>query len=364
MYLTITSVLTACVSVSLLVLVFCGIFRRDDVLRKAGPECGIFILLCIVARMFLPVELWFTYSVRVERIFPDVYSVLIYEITGGEYPVCVWDILMCVWAAGIVCQLGKKFFFCRKLRRMIRLLPAKAVGEFMRERGLDGPEADGNVKVVVTEIVKTPCLVGIKKGYILLPEDIYTEEELSYIIRHEVMHYQKRHVWYKTLTDILCTVFWWNPVFIYLKKTVFHMIEISNDRVLTKDMQEKEKVEYMECLKNTAAKMRRQEVPFGVSFSKNSVRELKQRLCLIGERIGGDNGFRGKLVFLAAVLLCASFFVIFEPCTPAPEGIPMTAENTYLIRNGEEYDVYVEGKYLFTTDFLEPFRGVPKYNEK
>ena len=136
------------------------------------------------------------------------------------------------------------------------------------------------------------------------------------------------------------------------------MIEISNDRILTKEMEDEGKKAYMECLMNVAVKIRRQEIPLEVSFNKSSVRELKQRIVLIQENAEEQNFFRKSLFFGTLLLLWLSFFIILEPYTEAPEGAPMTAENTYLIQNGEMYDVYVDGEFFFSTDDLTPFQGV------
>lgn len=366
MHLTISSILTACILDSLMILIFGFVVRKSSMIRRVGPECGILILVCMVIRMLFPVELWCTYSLRVRHVLPAVRTVLTYELVQRPHIVRIWDVLMGLWAAGAIWKLGRGFYLYRRMKQLFRLFPSKSLGDFLRERGLYGlvDDADEKISVAVTELVKTPCLFGLKNEWILLPEDNYTGEELSYIIRHEIMHQKRRDVLRKISIDILCTVFWWNPVFRYLKKTVFHMIEISNDLVLTEGMSNREKVAYMECLRNVAARIRKQEIPFGVTFSKSSSGELRQRLCLIGEKTGHQSRLRKGMVLLSIAMLCLSFLIILEPVTDAPEGTPMTKENTYLIQNGETYDVYFEGEYCFSTDDLRPFRGVTIYESK
>ena len=43
-------------------------------------------------------------------------------------------------------------------------------------------------------------------------------------------------------------------------------------------------------------------------------------------------------------------------------GIAMTDDNTYLIKNGDQYEVYIDGVYIFKTDDLAPFKNVKIYN--
>ncbi len=40
----------------------------------------------------------------------------------------------------------------------------------------------------------------------------------------------------------------------------------------------------------------------------------------------------------------------------------MTDDNTYLIKNGDQYEVYIDGVYIFKTDDLAPFKNVKIYN--
>ncbi len=357
---TMSSIVSACILGSVMIILFCPIVTKSSVICKAGPKCIVFILMCMVMRMFFPVEPWFSYSIRLEHILPPIRRVMNYEIFWHFYAVRIWDVLMFVWAAGIVCQSGKKFSVYRKLKRVMRLLPSAGLGEFLEEKGLHELEKykDTDIRVVVTEFAGAPCLAGIRNSTILLPENNYSREELSYIIQHEMMHYKNKDVCKKMMLDFLCTAFWWNPAFFYLKKKLFHMIEISNDRILTKEMEDEGKKAYMECLMNVAVKIRRQEIPLEVSFNKSSVRELKQRIVLIQENAEEQNFFRKSLFFGTLLLLWLSFFIILEPYTEAPEGAPMTAENTYLIQNGEMYDVYVDGEFFFSTDDLTPFQGV------
>jgi len=320
----------------------------------------------MVVRMFFPVELWFAYDIRVEHVWPFLHELLLYQIVQGAYTMRIWDVLVLLWVAGILVQIGRKLFLYRRIERFIKIFPAKDLGDFLKEKGLKKSNIceEGRVKVTVTEFARSPCLVGLKFGYILLPQNDYTNEEILYIIRHEMLHYRRKDVLKKMITDILCTMFWWNPVFWYLKRSVFHMIEISNDMELTADMTDTEKISYMECLKNVAAKVQKQEILFGVSFSKNSVRELKQRLYLVGEGTVCQSKYqKGSIVFMMGMLLL-SFFIIMEPFSMAPEGIPMTSENTYLIQHGDMYDVYLNGEYFFSTDDLIPFQGVTIYKNR
>lgn len=354
MNLTISSVMSTYVLGSTLILAFCGILRKDGTIRRAGSRCVVMILVVLLIRMLIPMELPFMYTVRVFHVLPAIKSVLVYEILPGKYPLKIGHMVLLLWGLGIIYGIWKRLRFQKALGRIFGL---------MKEKRLKN-----GASVIVTDLVTSPCLVGIRKPRILLPKNSYTEEELDYILRHEAIHIQKRDVLKKVSLDFLCILFWWNPAVHYLKNTVFHMIEISSDMEVTKEMSGQEKIRYMECLKSAAEKVQTEELPAGISFVRGSVRELGQRMRLIGREPGSRKGFSLGLKAAAAAMVLLSLCFILEACYMPPEdgeGEWMTKENTYLIENGEDYyDVYFHGEYCFSTDDLRPFRGVTVYKSE
>lgn len=78
--------------------------------------------------------------------------------------------------------------------------------------------------------------------------------QLHYILLHELMHVQKKDIVWKTLIDVLCVGFWWNPVFWYLRKELNELLEMRNDKHLTECFSKEEKACYMDCLVERARK--------------------------------------------------------------------------------------------------------------
>ena len=141
------------------------------------------------------------------------------------------------------------------------------------------------------------------------------------------------------------------------------MIEMRNDMQIVSGLTEEERIAYMECLTHTAAQLVGQDMAFGVSFCKKNLRELTRRIELIAD---GREFSRWRQIIISGfvcVLLIVTSLIVFEPYSDdAPEGTAITDENGFLIKNGEQYDVYMEGEYLFTTDDLRGFSGLEIYN--
>lgn len=267
MYLTISSVLTYCTLVSALAMLICFLLNQNKILCRIGSKCALILSLLLIGRMFLPFEFDFTYTLSIKWVIPYVREILIYELVGGKWPVSVWMIFVFIWGAGTAFCLVKKLSLYKGISQCIRLSKKEKVNRFLERKGLEkleSPEGE-RVQIIHMQGLHTPCIVGFRSACILFPDKVYSAEEVSLIIQHEMMHYKRKDILWKSVIDILCSFFWWNPVFCYLKKTVFRIVEIGDDTALTFTMSEREKIRYMECLINLAVDQRSSEIPFGVS---------------------------------------------------------------------------------------------------
>lgn len=58
-------------------------------------------------------------------------------------------------------------------------------------------------------------LTGYFRPEIILPHTGYTDEELSFILRHELLHLKRNDILYQFITLIFISLHWFNP-FVYL----------------------------------------------------------------------------------------------------------------------------------------------------
>ena len=365
MYLTSSSIITACVLVSFIALILIALFRKGLIIRKLGPQCMIILLLLVVARMLLPFEYFYTYSIRVSKVFPAVRQLINEIIFVEPFPYTIWNLICTIWIVGILISVIRKIVAYRKIKKFELLTEEKATDVVVAQKDLERCPELGRLKIVKCEGLTSPYLFGIRSPKLFIPDVEYGNEQLRYILLHEGMHIGNRDIIWKIIIDLLCTVCWWNPVFVLLKRELFRIIEMRNDIAITHMLREEEQVKYMECLRDTALQLSGRDVAFGVSFSSSDSKSLKRRLNLIVRK---DFTRKGQIAAVLLVCLCLFFTttIIFEPShMPTPEeldgAIPLTEENTCLIINGNQYDVYVDGEYLFQTDDLAPFPGIEIY---
>ena len=365
MHVTISSILTMCFLNSILVAVLCMLSKSGLVMRKIGPGCMIALLILAVIRMFLPLEFSFTYDIGIEDAMTVLRRFFAKVIISEPFEITVWNILMLVWILGIVLNIVYKLYAYHDVIRYISLCPQEKWENVSQKYQFDMERYKGieKIKVIRGKQFSSPYLIGLRQPYIILPDVPYETGQFHYIILHEWMHVVHKDILWKILVELLCTAFWWNPVFRYLKKELFQLIEMRNDMQIVSGLTEGERTAYMECLTHTAAQLVGKDVVFGVSFCKKNLRELTRRIELIAD---GREFSRWRQIMVSGfvcALLIMTFLIAFVPYSyDAPEGTAITDETGFLIRNNEQYDVYVEGEYLFTTDDLSAFPDMEIYN--
>lgn len=371
MDISISTIVTTSIVGSFLLLLFCLAMGKGKVISKVGPGFVVTIWLLVSVRMFFPIEWGYTYSFYFERVFTGIQEFFTCEIFKGEQSIAVWQICMAVWILGAVflgfCKI-KDYKRSLRLFRVLPEIPRNSLAAIWEEDFLKQYPEIQELKFVKFNHTVSPFLAGLRQPVIVMPDRKFTDQELRCIVGHEVLHYRSHDIFWKIFTEVLCTIFWWNPVFRFMKKRLFHMIEIKNDRKLTEKMTSKEKSDYLDCLLEIVKDSCGNSFTGTVGFSKTDKKIFRQRVELIVSPGKISKGCQVVTGIVVAVLLFLSTAVVFEPTYPVPDtpgsGLELTEDTGYLIENGKVYDVYILGQYIYTTEENEnmhPYRGLEKY---
>ncbi len=276
---------------------------------------------------------------------------------------------MAVWILGAVflgfCKI-KDYKRSLRLFRVLPEIPRNSLAAIWEKDFIKQYPEIQELKFVKFNHTVSPFLAGLRQPVIVMPDRKFTDQELRCIVGHEVLHYRSHDIFWKIFTEVLCTLFWWNPVFRFMKKRLFHMIEIKNDRKLTEKMTSKEKSDYLDCLLEIVKDSCGNSFTGTVGFSKTDKKIFRQRVELIVAPGKISRGCQIVTGIVVAVLLFLSTAGVFEPTYPLAEGEGLGLdENTgFLIENGEVYDVYLLGTYVRTTyegEDMHPYRTLNRY---
>lgn len=99
-----------------------------------------------------------------------------------------------------------------------------------------------------TDCIASPCIYGFRHPVILLTSTQFTEQELYYILKHELVHFQLHHLLFKTLIHCACILHWFNPL-VWLMAWQFEQdMEICCDETLLKSASRDIRMNYCETL--------------------------------------------------------------------------------------------------------------------
>ena len=278
----------------------------------------------------------------------------------GNIQIRVIDLFYLTWAIGSVVLfcifLVKELRFRKEMKKGAEE-PAEDLAALCKK--VTGEKPIGP-RILVTPATKIPMIAGVFRPVVYLPTEEYSEQELTYMLRHEWTHYKQRDVWIKLLVKLLCIVYWWNPVLYLLRYNIDFVLEVKSDLQVTGVLTESEKLDYLDTILHVVRNRNGKKGPVAptgmalVSEGKESVLKKRFRYVLEYKGIGPLQRF-GSLALSILMVICfiGSYFVVLQPYAGEPIGAEsdvfydIDRDNAYLKELPEGgYALYVEDAYV------------------
>lgn len=362
---------------------FCSVFilllwiylRDNNLITLAWIKAIFLFIIIIVARLLFPIEFHFSNTIASKNILPGLYSILRTPIFSlGKYNINLKQILYLIWGIGTIFYLTRAIIIYYNFKRKILNYPEikdEKIHNILHDVS-QSYKKHVTYKIIQTDIVSTPGLLGIRNPAIIVPPIDFSEDEWHYIFFHEVTHYHNYHLWIKIIVEVLCSCYWWNPIIFLFRKVVNTSLEIYVDFIVTKKLDEFQKIGYLECLLKVA-KQRTDNHTINTLLTLESKDSsiLLQRFNIIieGSIIKRKSNYKYTFLLLVPMLLVLvfSFTIVFEPYYIAPQDasdtFAITKEASYLVHNPEGgYDLYINNKYIATVnDILDSYSDLTIY---
>ena len=104
------------------------------------------------------------------------------------------------------------------------------------------------VGLSVCQSITSPMLVGFFHPTILLPPVKIAGDELSLILKHELIHFKRHDLWYKALILTATAIHWFNPVVYLMAKAAAVQCEISCDALVLQGADFQQRKQYGETI--------------------------------------------------------------------------------------------------------------------
>jgi beta-lactamase regulating signal transducer with metallopeptidase domain len=349
---------------NLLIVLLYFLFRSENALLNLGFPALVMFAVFSILRLVFPFEI----PALASNVY---YPVWLSDIAANlQHPyflnqtISIWNIFESIWLVGILVQLTRFIKSNKHINTYIRHgavpLPENSVWNAEYKKIMnESPKAQG-IKPLLSPIVDIPVIAGIFHPVILIPKDMeVSSSEAYYIFRHEISHYLHHDLILKVLINLICILYWWNPICALLAKQTNTLLEMRIDKKIASLPHIKTK--YMECLlkvsEHTIDKIE-SGLTLGFCSVPNSV--LRQRfIVMTSEKSHFQSQCIKFILFLLTFsLYAATYCYTFEP-NSFPQSVRQEAiipdeNNAYFIKNSDgTYDFYLEDRYISTEASLE-----------
>lgn len=105
-----------------------------------------------------------------------------------------------------------------------------------------------NISLYVSSYISTPFVYGIFKPHIVLPDNIFSPEELRYIFIHELTHWKRGDTRLKGVMLFINALHWFNPLAYVARRDIDRFCELSCDERVITSMNHEERMQYIELI--------------------------------------------------------------------------------------------------------------------
>ena len=284
--------------------------------NRQSPKIRYYSWLIVLIGFLIPVRftfgkalIHFSNSAASEPVSVGTGTHLVEVANPGTSLSTVFYVLFVVYLLGVSAFLTVSFIrFFRWKRTVLRLSRSYAqydafLKPIAEEMGVS------EVKLLLTEAVSSPMMIGLLSPTILLPKRKYDYDELRLILKHELTHFQHRDLWIKLLL-IVCRAFhWFNPLMILFGRSIEKECEYYCDMAVMEREPESMRKVYCQSILNTLAdQVQRQNSAFRPVLATNFYSPktgLKHRFSMV---LSGKKRMIVGILVLSVLLTVVSGF--------------------------------------------------------
>ncbi|QGG47716.1 M56 family metallopeptidase [Heliorestis convoluta] len=210
----------------------------------------------------------------------------------------------------------------------------------------------------------TPFLYGLFKPCIVLPDIEFAEEELKYVLQHELTHWKHKDNWLKVLLLFINALHWFNPIAYMARRDMDRFCELNCDRSVIRSMNFQEKRRYCELILNVLWNVADKNAKVIAAFS-NEKKLLERRIEMILQSEGRN---KVGIQFIAIVITVSLAFIGVVSANAATERkngvIESTIQQNITTEVADRSSFHDKAEHLFLDSYDEANpKGVDEWQE-
>lgn len=324
-------------------------------------------LLCLI-RLLIPFEAPWSVCIGSDIFNPIINFLFFYEYHIGSMSLHVHHLLLFTYATISALLLIKMVVVYISVFNKLRLEPisnCKIAYEEL-EKIKSEHSSPQNIKIYELNAIASPFSLGIINKCIILPQgagNIYSREEMHFIIKHEYNHLINHDCLIKLLSNVAVCLFFWNPCVYIFRRDLEQSLELRCDHNTLKNVSALDRIKYLETMLYVLKSSNAQQVSpvkertlYALTLVSNIPISLKERFTTISNPTFRRNFTKDfSIVIIACIMFIASYSVFFsakydpphvdiEPCEDSHELNPIT--DTLVISDSTCYVICEDGFQL------------------
>lgn len=260
------------------------------------------------------------------------------------------DVVVWIWIIGIAFFLLYHFIgyylFRKEALRWSSTIINKAASAKIKQVFKE-MKVSATIAVLISGKVPNPMLTGFKKPILFLPHEAYSEDELEFIIKHELVHYKRNDLLYKLLLLFVQAIHWFNPFVWIMVREASREIEIYCDDTVVREQGLAYRKKYCETILSGMQNTPHLALSTNFSGRHNFMKQRFKNILNINKKRNGVIPFCIVLLLLGAIALlsaCTNIvngqasFKLGTIYSKGPDGKMITYDA------GNSYSVDEEGK--------------------
>jgi|GEM_PF-2970517 len=162
-----------------------------------------------------------------------------------------WQIAAAVWLAGVMAFLAyhavKHYRFLKVAKRWSEnVTDEKALALLQSLKSEMG--ISRKIGLFQNSDMGSPLMYGFVNPRITLPTADMADDELRFILKHELVHYKRKDLYYKLLVLIATAVHWFNPLVYLIARAINAQCELSCDVEIVRNTDADTRQQYSEAI--------------------------------------------------------------------------------------------------------------------
>ena len=262
-------------------------------------------------------------------ISPIEHTVL--HATPPSLSISLWQVVALIWIVGVVGAWGYYFIKHYRFLTMVKRWSEPITNQQALSLLQNLKKELGISKEIAFQqclCIGSPMLVGFIHPCILLPKTDFEGEGLYFILKHELVHYRRKDLWYKLLVLIATALHWFNPIVYLIASSIEGLCEMSCDEEVVRSTDADKRQYYSEAILNVARYHCELKTKLSTNFYGGK-KNMKKRILSIMDISKKRAGIVVVCVIALLTLGTGTAFVVNATSEPASNyRCPLTVTST------------------------------------